>query len=191
MRRALLVVAVLLSACAFKPMAVHVQPTLLAPQAQPVSSGQPVWLEVLDERVAPELGSRSISGKTAAITAQNDLLLSLREAFIEAYTQQGFTVVTDKAEGVPELQLVVVKTEYVSVSQALKGTTTTLNTELRLKAQSTTKNYVKNYRSSAENKTTFTPMQDAIQEMVNTALSDVLQRAVNDKAVHALLLAKE
>ena len=192
MHKALLILSVLmLAACSFKPMSVYVQPKLVAPQSVLITAAQPVWLDVLDQRAASELGSRSISGKTAAITAQNDLTSSIREAFSESYAAQGFTFVAEKAENVPELQLILVKTDYVSQSKALKGTTTTLNTELRVKASHGAKSYEKSYRSSAENKTTFTPMQEAIQEMVNNALSDVLQRAANDQAVQALLLAKE
>lgn len=191
MRKVLLMLsALVLGACSFKPMSVYVQPKLVVPRA-PLTVVQPIWLDVLDQRIAPELGSRSISGKTAAITAQNDLVASLRKAFVESYALQGFSFAPEKSEGIPELQLVLLKTDYVSSSKALKGTTTVLNTELRVKASNAAKSYEKSYRSSAENKTTFTPMQDAIEEMVNNALTDVLQRAANDKAVQALLLAKE
>ena len=185
------IAVLLLSACSFKPMSVNVQPVLLTSPMPSTATGQPVWLSVSDGRDSPELGSRSISGKTAAITAQNDLLKSLRQAFVKAYAAQGFSFVSEKVENVPELKLILLKTDYVSQSKALQGTVTQLNTELRLEARSATKRYEKNYRSSVENKSTFTPMQAAVEEMVNSALSDVLQRAVNDKTVQALLLTNE
>lgn len=191
MHRALLAFSVLLlGACSFKPMSVYVHPQLATSESTLTAEAQPVWLDVVDERAAPQLGSRSISGKTAAITAQNDLLMSLRKAFMQSYQQQGFTFAAEKTEGIAEIQLALLKTDYVSQSKALGGTITTLNTELQVKAQSGINRYEKSYRSSAENKTAFTPMQEAIEEMVNKALTDVLQRAANDQAVQALLLAQ-
>lgn len=191
MRRALLVGALsstlLLGACSFKPMSVVVQPELTVKQAQPKGQAS-IRLSVVDGRDVAALGSRSISGKSASIDAQNDIPQALKTAFAAAYAQQGFVVGDDAS--LPLVTLTLAETDYVSQSKALAGTTTTLNTVLKLKVENGAKTYEKTYRTSMENKTTFTPMREDMEKMVNEALSDALQRAVADKAVQDVILAK-
>lgn len=173
------------SACAFKPLVVDVAPSLQVAESA-IGNGTAVTVAVTDQRKSEQLGTRTISGKTAPVNASVDLKQTLQQELSQALAAKGFTIADVSSEVTLELQLL--KTEYVTKAAAV-GATTTLNTEVKVVAVKGNTTYEKVYRTEREEKTAFAPMAEQSAGFINAAISETLQRVLDDEALINSLLA--
>lgn len=183
----LLATLVWIAGCA-SPHYLQPNPKLTA-ELPPSGSGQPVTLNVLDERESEVLGTRTGSAmSTATITVNaHEVVPKLKTQAERALREMGFTPTDQAAPGRPSLTLSLAKLGYE------RGETKPLIDEAKLEAilQAVVVNdgttFTGRYTSKRTQGYAVRPSFEANTQMVNDLLSDALNRTFGDPKVGDIL----
>lgn len=189
---ALLFTIALASGCAVTPQTVVVEPTLeVAPSD--IGKGYSVAVYVVDERTSTEIGNRGMGMKGAAITTSNDMVSVFGDAIVQNMTKLGFDakVVQSLAESEYEPTVLRVDIRAIDYETSMGFWTGGIQVRGLLKATAARneRTYEKLYRVDDEKRVMVVPGADSNAEMINTAISALLQKLFDDLSLIKFLTA--
>ena len=173
-----------LGACAFTPQRATLQPTLSIPQAN-IGQGKAVSVQVVDERPSQSLGRRG-SVRGAEITTDQNIAELIVDSVRHGMTQVGFTPVPYDAAQARALRIEVRQLEYSTSTGFWTGG---VHTNAALKATATNQGvtYENFYRAGSEQRVVAVPGASANEQLLNQALSSVLDKLFQDQALLSFL----
>lgn len=183
---ALLFTAVLMTSCAFTPQTVVLEPTLnVAPSD--LGKGHTVAVYVVDERVSTEIGRRGTGAmRGAAITATNDMVSVFRDAIVQNMEKLGFDAMAIQTfeESTSEPMVLRVDIRAVNYETSMGFWTGGVHVRGALKTTATDtqslRTYEQLYRVDDEERVVVVPGADSNAQMINTAISALLQKLFDD-----------
>lgn len=185
LRGTLIVVAVLLAACAQSPQRIVVAPTLTL-SGDMTGNGRAILVSASDQRPSKDLGSLGgIYGNTATLTIANNLEQALTQAANGLLAAQGY-VVNSPDPSALQLNIVVEKISYEPLEQAV-GSTVKLIATLRADVTKGGETFSGRYTSESEHRTVTRPEVDDNEKYVNDLLSDTLKRMFSDNRLREFI----
>jgi len=187
---ALLFVA-LATGCAFYTShTVVIEPTVEVP-ASNIGEGRNVSVYVVDERTKTELGRRAASGG-GAITTEQDLAAVFQASIVENLNTMGFNAVSvnvgTAGPGSSLLRVDIRSLEYEKSAGFFGTFDVKTRGAMKVTATRDARSYDHLYRVEAEkNVSMLTPGADSNTQMINAAVSAVLQELFNDVALFRFL----
>lgn len=183
---ALLFAAILISSCALTPQSVVLEPSLeVAPSD--LGKGHTVAVYVVDERVSTELGRRGTGAmRGAAITSTNDMVSVFRDAIVQNMEKLGFdaTAIQTFEESTSEPMVLRVDIRAVNYETSMGFWTGGVHVRGALKTTATDtqslRTYEQLYRVDDEERVVVVPGADSNAQMINTAISALLQKLFDD-----------
>lgn len=178
-------VALLLAACAYSPQQITVNPQINT-SAENYGNGRVVNVVVEDGRANKALGSRGgIYKDTSLITISNSLTDAIGRAAAANLAVQGFTV-NSTDDNAALIKIIVDELSYDIPEQSV-GKKVLLSAVLKLEVSAGGESYSGKYQTKSERQTVVTPTMGRNEEMINTLLSDTLQRLFSDAKLKAFL----
>ena len=178
-------VSLLVAACAYSPQQITVNP-LINTAAENYGNGRVVKVVVEDGRANKALGSRGgIYKDTSLITISNSLTDAIARAAQANLAVQGFTV-NSADENAALIKIIVDELSYDVPEQSV-GKKVLLGAVLKLEVSAGGESYSGKYKTNSERQTVVTPTMGRNEEMINTLLSDTLQRVFSDAKLKAFL----
>lgn len=175
---------VLLSACAFSPQQLTINPRI-AMDGEQYGMGRSIAVSASDERTDPTLGSRGgIYKDTSVITIANDMPQAIVNAVKAKLATQGFNVNPQQSDA--DMSVVVEQLAYEVPEQSVVKQVD-LRCVVRVDIRAGSEHFTGRYRTSASQEMLFNPDMSRNQEMVNKVLSDTLARAFSDGKLKAFL----
>lgn len=179
------VLSVLLSACAYSPQQIIIDPAIDL-KSENYGAGRPVNVSVEDVRENKVLGSRGgIYEKTSLITIKNNLTEAIAGAARAKLATQGFNVNSDD-QNAAAVKIKIEKLSYDLPKDSMMKKVS-LESILSVEASMGGESYTGRYKTNSERQTVITPTMGRNQEMVNTLLSDTLVRLFSDPKLKAFL----
>ncbi|MDE0058702.1 MAG: YajG family lipoprotein [Defluviicoccus sp.] len=173
-----LMVALLVSACAFTPHEVEISAT--APKSEStIGAGVTVALQVIDDRESTVVGQRGAGMLDADITVK-DILSVLNTELTEGLKANGFKVGVPGSTADAEIEVRLRALKFFIESGFFTGAENT-SVVLAVEAEKRGQDFDRTYRSSSEKRTIFIPGGGSIDAKLNAALTDVLGRIVRDR----------
>lgn len=172
--------AFITSGCAFTPeRPVPIQPDV---RVSPSSTGKgsSVWIAVADERPSTTLGTRGVKGVGAEITVL-EMSAPLRSALTQGLEQQGFTIAKSQADTDHVLKVEIRNLDYGVTMGFWSGS---LKTQCALKAICVVgkeRPYENLYRGEYADSVQVVQSEERNERFVNTAVSDAVNRLLNDQ----------
>lgn len=176
-----------ISACAYTPMTVSLQPDTTVTVSD-IGSGKTVYLWVVDERDQQDIGHRGAAMmKGARISLEEDLSAVVQSALSEMLLSKGFEVAYDDTRQLnPSLRVDIRNLEYststgfwtggVEVAAAMKAT-----------ARGELETFENFYRFQNEDRVVVVPGAESNNERINAALNDVLHQLMRDRKLLEVL----
>ena len=178
-----LVVALLVSACAYSPQQLTVSPTIETAD-EAYGNGRSLALTVEDARSTKTLGSRGGAYKeTSLISIQNNLAEAIAGAARAKLAVQGFNVNSDSAA---QLNIIIDQLDYQTPKQSL-GKKVLLETVMRVEAKAGGETFTGRYNTQTEKQLVITPDIEKNTALVNEVLSTTLERLFADEKLKAFL----
>lgn len=182
-------VAALVSGCAFNPQQANIQPNLKITQSNE-GAGTTVSFRVVDERETKQLGNRGAAiGKAAKITAKQDVAAIVDEHIRQGLTARGFRVTAwDEAE--PVRLSVELRALNYSTSTGFFTGGVEVKSALKAIGVRNSKPYERMYRTDEEKRVVVVPTAGQNEQWLNTALTDVLSQLFDDVGLMRHLAGK-
>ena len=173
-----------LSACAYVPHDVGI--TAKAP-TEPSSIGKGVNLviEVLDDREVTDVGRRGAKEFTAEITS-TQVMPSLKRELINGFRAKGFTIVESPQDADAEVEARLRAFTFYR-KQGLWDVTENASVAVAIEGKRDRQDYDRIYRSSVKDPKFIAVGSDAIDQKLNSSLSEVLRQIFSDKKLLGLL----
>jgi len=189
---ALLFTAALASGCALTPQTVVLEPTLEVASSD-LGKGHGVAVYVVDERTSTEIGRRGTGAmRGAAITATNDMASVFSESIVQNMGKLGFDVkaVHSLAECKDEPMVLRVDIRALEYDTSMGFWTGGVHVRGVIKATATqeAETYEQLYRVDDEKRVMVVPGADKNAQMINTAMSALLQKLFDDVALMQFLM---
>ncbi len=177
----------LLSACAYSPMTVNLEPDTIV-SASDIGIGNTVYLTVIDERTESTIGHRGAAMmKGAKITLEEDLSAVVQLALTEMLQTKGFEIGYDDSNSLrPSLRVDIRGLEY-STSTGFWTGGVEVSAALKAIAIGEGETYENFYRYGNEDRVVVVPGADSNNERINTALNDVLRQLMSDRKLLEVL----
>lgn len=178
--------ASLLAGCAtFAPQLVTVNPEVSV-TASAASLGKVVALQVIDARPDKVLGYRTTrSDKDSAILTNQDVAKVVQQTIYSALKKNGFDVIT-QGDSPRSLKVEIRKLEYyVPTGTWVDGIQVRTTLGAVVKNGDTTFENI--YEITNKDRMIIAPDQEKNEALINKALSDILQRLLQDQQFIALL----
>lgn len=180
------VAALWLSACAYSPQQLNVQPVLTIGSGETFGNGRAVAVSASDQRGDRVLGSLGgVYGKSSTITIGNDLESALTRAANGLLATQGFVVNSADASAV-RLNIVVENITYTMPDEGV-GTTVKLHAAFRADGEKGGETFNGRYESDSERKMVTKPDAKDNEKMVSDLLSNTLKRMFEDPKLREFL----
>ena len=181
---AILFGTMLLAGCALSPQDVDVNPRIAVEKPEQVIDGV-VSVAVYDDRISKILGNRGgVYGNTNAITTTDKLPLALRSAVELGLRELGMTVT--QSETVAQFQLYLDELEY-KVPEGSYITQVDLKAKIRVVVTSGGERFSGSYSSTLQERVPSAPSEKKNEELINTVLANVLNRALADPELEDFL----
>lgn len=192
MKATILACAMFLSACAFTPQEVSIQPIRVAAEKEQTAAAPvliPVKIMVEDKRPEAKrtvIGQWGPVGKSQPISLSKDFNAELKTVVVDALRKKGF-VESDKAA--PVLSISLTQLDYVN-SYAFWKITLCVNATLHVKAKHNDKVFEQDYKGALEDASFSAPSQEKNSLYINQALSDAAHAFASDEALKKFLHPK-
>jgi uncharacterized lipoprotein len=180
-----IIIALFSTACAYSPQQITVNPQVDM-TAEDYGNGRAVNVVVEDSRANKSLGSRGgIYKDTSLITISNSLTDAITRAAEASLAVQGFTVNSNDPNAAT-IKIIVDELSYDVPEQSV-GKKVLLAAVLKLEATASGESYSGKYKTNSDRQTVVTPTMGRNQNMINTLLSDTLNRLFSDPKLKAFL----
>jgi len=171
--------ATILCGCAWVPQTAKLNP---APQisSSTVGNGVRVAVRVIDKRRSDTLGHRGVDSKNAAITTQQNVAALFQEKIIEGLTRKGFTAAPYEGQPGRLLAVEIRQIDYTTDMEFWKGI---VHTEAVLGASMIKDGakFEQSYSGKRTENTVEAPRAKTNERLINGAISDALQRLLEDE----------
>lgn len=179
-------VAVWLSACAYSPQQLNVQPVLTIGDGDAFGNGRPVLVSASDQRSERVLGKLGgVYADSSTITIKNDLESALTRAANGLLATQGFVVNSPDASAV-QMNIIVESITY-ELPETSVGTTVKLHSTLRAEGSKGGETFSGRYESDSERRMVSKPDAADNEKLVSELLSNTLKRMFEDPRLRAFL----
>lgn len=177
----------LLTACAFQSESIALKPQVNVSATQ-IGMGKSIAVEVVDVRNDTSLGGRASGyGPAANISLADDIVKVVKTEVSQGLMKKGFKVVAD--ENNPRKLIVRIVGLQYQQRTGFWAISIIVTSSLEAVAQNNGKNYQQMYRSRVEHQVLVTPTSGADTGYVNAAISDLLNKLLNDEQL-LIFLAK-
>lgn len=177
----ILVLSVLLTACALSPQTVNIRPDIDLSQANAIGQDTKVALQVIDNRSSRVIGSRGgVYADTANISTASDITTPIRGELVAALRKLGYEVVSADQAHKADLRVLVDAIEYRTTGGRVLTDIETAAT-VRAVARVGNREFTGRYRGTQTKEVLRTPSQQDNDELVNAAISRVLERMLTDR----------
>lgn len=171
--------AAALSACTWTPHSVALQPKMNV-EASGVGAGTRLYVRVIDERDDTNVGHRSVSTVGAKISAEN--LMSIVDAQLrEGLTKKGYTLVGSEV-GADATATYRLRAFKFYIEQGFWSGGENVSAALAVDSRRGSSDYSNVYRYRYDDRILVVPTGKGLDELMNAALSDILQQALSDRA---------
>jgi len=182
----LVMLALLVTACAQSPQRLNIQPTLSI-SGDAVGNGRAIIVSAADQRPNKVLGSLGgVYGSSATITIGNDIEQALTRATNGMLASQGY-VVNSPDPNALQLNIVLEGLTYQPLDQAV-GNAVKLTAVLRADVTKHGETFSGRYQSDSERRSVGKPDAEDNEQYINELLSDTLTRMFNDNRLRDFLL---
>lgn len=179
---ALSMFALLLTACAYSPQQIQLNPAVSV-NGSVTSASPAVALKVTDGRGTTKVGSLGgVYATTATISVGADVADAIRSQAAAAFQQLGFRIDPNADR---KLDITLKQLTYRKAEGVLDRVT--VIAKLAVKADRGPQHYTSEYTAQTQKQVVTTPGKVANQEILNKALSMVLQRLVDDRQLTSFL----
>jgi uncharacterized lipoprotein len=180
-----LLAAAVLAGCAWVPQKVTIAPQVQMP-ASDLGHGATVVVRVQDSRPSQRIGYRGLDSKLAQIQTDQDLAPIFQQKIIEGLTRQGFMAVPASDGPARVLKVDIRELQYTTEMELWQGT---IRTRAAMQAHAKTEDdvYDKFYTAEREEKAIEAPSAKTNAQLINGAISDVLQRLLEDQRLIKML----
>lgn len=176
-----LILSVLLAACARSPQTVNIRPDLDLSQANAIGQGTRVTLQVVDNRSSRVIGSRGgVYADTANISTANDITTPIYGELVPGLRALGYEVVGADQASKADLRVLVDAIEYRTIGGRVLTDIETAAT-VRAVARVGNREFTGRYRGTQTKEVLRAPSQADNDELVNAAISRVLERMLTDR----------
>lgn len=180
-----LVSMLVLTACAYSPQQITINP-IIDTVSESYGNGRAIVVSVKDNREVKALGSRGgIYKDTSLITVANNMTEAIAKAAQAKLATQGFNTNSTDSEAA-NLTISVEELSYDLPEQSL-GKKIQLKAVLKVVAVAGSETYTGQYRSNSERMAAFTPGMKKNEAMINSLLSETLERLFSDAKLKAFL----
>jgi uncharacterized lipoprotein YajG len=173
----------LLSACAFTPHDLHLQPA--APSASTVGQNTAVFFRFVDERDDVTVGHRGVGGNGAKISAES--LSKLVETQLRQSLQQKKYRLVDSEPGATASVVYRLRSFKFDIERGFFSGGRNSTAALAVDARRSDKTYANVYRYNNEERIMVVPGGDEIDGQMNAALNQILVQAYTDDSLDRLL----
>ncbi len=182
---ALMVVGLLLVACAYSPQQIVVSPNL-GNDGERYGNSRPIAVAAEDNRPVKELGSRGgVYSETSLISISNNLAEAVARSAEAKLATQGFSINSDQTPAA-NLNITVESLTYNAVDDSV-GQKLELSAVVKAQLSSGTETFNGTYKSRFEKTAVVAPSIATNEKMVNDLLSDTLNRMFADPKFQAFL----
>lgn len=176
-------VSAFLSACAFVPEKVQLQPEVGLGPTENIGKGQQVALEVLDMRPDATLGGRpSAYGPAADISLANNIVSVVENTISQGLAQYNFVPVSVGTNTSKQLTIRILDLDYQQRANIMTGTSL-VNSTIEATASNNGKVYDNVYHNQQTDDSFFTPTSGADSKEINAALSNTLDQILQDNTL--------
>lgn len=183
---ALCLVLALFGCSAKSPQQVQVQPDLTAANGLK-ANGEVVHLEVIDSREDKVLGTRGgVYEKTSLITLSSDFTSDVEEVLKSKMTDSGFTLGGDTSNIKWKVNFKEL-TYKIEKKSALKNVVTVFG-DMSINIVAGNKTFNNFYQTTFTQEVLNTPSDKKNNQMINTAISNLLTLMLEDKTISEFLL---
>ena len=171
----------LFSACAFTDQKAVLNPDLFVIEND-IGHGKEIGVTVVDERPEDTLGYRGAAqlSKGAAITTDQNVGEVFEQKIREGLTKKGFKPTSLTEGALRSLKVEIRSLEYYTTTGFWTGGVHT-KTALKAIARNGGKEYEQFYRGENEDRVVVVPFAEENEKLINTAISEVLQKLLSDK----------
>lgn len=181
--KCLFVAALLLSltACAFVPEKVHLQPQIAPIPTKDIGHGQTVAVQVLDARGDTTLGGRATGyGPAASITLADNIQNTVLNALYQGLQDYGFKPIPYRDDVARKLTVHIISLNYKQ--QAGFWTAATIvNSTMEANAENKQKTYDRIYRAKRSSDIVITPTSGQDSQKINAVFSNTLNQMLQDQ----------
>jgi uncharacterized lipoprotein len=175
-----------LSACAYSPQQLNVQPVLTIGSGETYGNGRPIAVSASDQRANRVLGSLGgVYKNSSTITISNDLESALTRAANGLLATQGFVVNSADSSAV-QLHIVVDSITYDTPDEGV-GQTVKLHSALRAEGTKGGETFSGRYESDSDRRSVTKPDAKENEKMVSELLSNTLKRMFEDPHLRQFL----
>lgn len=186
LRGALIIAAVLLTACAQSPQRITVAPTLTL-SGDMTGNGRAILVGASDQRPSKDLGSLGgVYGNSATLTIANNLEQALTQAANGLLAAQGYVVNSPDPNAV-QFNIVAEKISYEKIDQQPVGNVVKLSATLRADVTRQGETFTGRYSTQSEHPNLARPDPEDNEKYVNDLLSDTLKRMFSDNRLREFL----
>lgn len=177
----------LTAACAFTPHDTDVQPTV-QPGDSTIGAGTPVFFRFVDERDDVVVGHRGVGTRGAKVSATN--LPKVVEAQLrDALQRKAFVLVASEQANTPSV-VYRLRSFKFDVESGFFTAGRNASVALAVDAKRGDRTYNNVYRYNSEERIVFIPGGSEINNQMNAALSQVLQKANDDQDLDRFLVTR-
>ena len=178
---------VFINGCAFTDQKAVLNPTLEF-SSQNFGNGQQVGIKVLDERPDKTLGYRGAQGGNIGgkITTDQDVAKVLEDKIKEGLKMQGFEP-TSYSDGVSRTMKVELRSLKYFISTGFWSGGAHTKSALKVIARNSGKEFEEFYRVEKEETIIFIPGAEGNEQLINSALSEILQKLFTDQKLFEFL----
>lgn len=178
--------ALWLSACAYSPQQLNVQPVLTIGSGESFGNGRPIAVSASDQRTNRVLGSLGgVYKNSSTITISNDLESALARAANGLLATQGFVVNSADASAV-QLHIIVESITYETPDEGV-GQAVKLHSALRAEGTKGGETFSGRYESDSDRRSVTKPDAKENEKMVSELLSNTLKRMFEDPHLRQFL----
>ncbi|HKU96036.1 MAG TPA: YajG family lipoprotein [Vineibacter sp.] len=177
----------LTAACAFTPHDTDIQPTV-QPSDSTIGAGTPVFFRFVDERDDVVVGHRGVGTMGAKVSATN--LPTIVEAQLrDALQRKAFVLVASEQANTPTV-VYRLRSFKFDIESGFFTAGRNASVALAVDAKRGDRTYNNVYRYNSEERIVFIPGGTEINGQMNAALSQVLQKAIDDQGLDRFLVTR-
>ena len=183
----ILSIILFINGCAFTDQKAFLNPTLTL-ESSNIGNGQHVGLKVVDERPNKNLGYRGggYIGKGGAITSDQDIAKLLEEKISDGLKMKGFEPTSYSNNNTRSIKVELRSLEYFTTTGFWTGGVHT-KSALKVTAKNLSKEFEDFYRIEKEERVMVGPGAQSNEKMINSALSEILQKLFDDQNLFKFL----
>lgn len=177
----------LLGGCALSPQTVSIAPSIDTAKLDKSGNGKRIALDIADNRGTGVIGTRGgVYPDTSEIRTSADIKTPMREELGRALQAMGYRVVPAVESADASLSVIIDTIKYTALDKTV-GKSIEIVATVRVVSKVKSREYTGRYRSKRTTDVLKSPDIAENEEMINAAVSHVLERILGDSELHAFM----